>query len=735
MLGAAQAPQPEVIRAPQRIGSVLESVRLRLVDISAQLEPNLDPHAVPLVAQARQLLADQACRIAVVGQIKAGKSSFINALLQKPELLPTDINPWTAVVTSLHLRSDRPPPPQAAVFHIFTREEWQRLAEGGGRLRELTERLVPGFQSDLLRAQLEMMRQRVERRLGPKLDQLLGQTFKYEAITPELLDAFVSAGTYMEGASADQTQNFSDVTRAADLYIAGGPFAFPVTLVDTPGINDPFLVRDEITRRSLDGADIFLFVVSALQPLSASDIALLRILNGLHKDRIVVFVNRIDQLRNPIAEAAAIRANVKARLDREFPSLDIPVVAGSAWWGGLGLVAGGRDVLRRLPQSSLAYLRECGLQPGDIATPGMQTPEQRGRLARALVVGSGLPEIANVLNRLMAQGAAAAMLRQLAVCFHELARSTEASTKVELQSAIELVEVRRAETLAASERVLQERAALAHLDKPIMQIQQSFSLIEQQLADILRNDIGALRKALADIVERYAADECGAMMLAIRRGEHESEWHADLTVLRTAIEQHFVIAYRATEDRIIEIERVLYPQLRTIVDAIVPGAGIEVRGDFAQRATRYPSLSPLSEKAVLDLDMPWWKQWLARRPDPIARAGELKKLILDDFLPAADELARRAHQDLSQRISATLQQAQAVSGGMLQAIQARKAKAITDYEDLLRRRKAGEAIAIDPQAEAQLARAKARHAATIKLVEDLGRLAAICQSTFETEMR
>src|SRR5687768_1850586 len=41
------------------------------------------------------------CRIAVVGQVKAGKSSFINALIQRADLLPTHVNPWTAVATRL----------------------------------------------------------------------------------------------------------------------------------------------------------------------------------------------------------------------------------------------------------------------------------------------------------------------------------------------------------------------------------------------------------------------------------------------------------------------------------------------------------------------------------------------------------------------------------------------------------------------------------------------------------
>ncbi len=94
-------------------------------------------------------------------------------------------------------------------------------------------------------------------------------------------------------------------------------------------------MRDEITRRSLENPDIYVFVLSALQPLSAADIAMMRLLNGLHKDRIIVFINRVDQLANPVVDATVVKRAVKKRLRLEFPNLHIPVIIGSAWLGGL----------------------------------------------------------------------------------------------------------------------------------------------------------------------------------------------------------------------------------------------------------------------------------------------------------------------------------------------------------------------------------------------------------------
>ncbi len=723
-------------RPPTRIGTRLEQVRSRLIDVAGRLEPHLDPHALPIVTEARRVLAEQTCRIAVIGQIKAGKSSFINALMLQPDLLPTDINPWTAVVTSLHCRDDRPLPDTKAVFQLFSREEWQRLAEGGGRLRELTERLVPGFEPELLRAQVEVMRQRVEHRLGDQLENLLGQTHGYQQITPELLERYVSAGTYLGPGQQGQTQQFSDITRSADLYMAGGPFAFPVTLIDTPGTNDPFLVRDEITRRSLEGSDIYVFVISALQPLSANEISLLRILNGLHKDRIIVFINRIDQLRNPLADGAAVRASVRSRLERELPALEIPVVAGSAWWGCMSMAASDRDISRLLPQGSIAYLHECGLPRSIEVAGGQPLPsDQRAKLASALFIGSGIPSIAAAITELLSGGSAAMLLRQLTACFLELTRSTEVAAKLEVQALDSMLETHRNETRAMGDRIRQERIALNHLDEPISQIQQSFLLIERQLGEIVHNGADDLRAGLSSIVETFAAEECAAMMTSIRRQDHDGEWHADLRDLRQSLEAHYVNSYRAIEARLIEIEQVLYPQLKTIVDAIVPGSGIQISENFAAPTNPYPTITTLTETAVLDLEIPWWKAWFAARPDPIERAADLKAIIYDDFMPVAADLADQALARLRGRVGNTLQQAHAVSTGMLTAIQQRKAQVLADYEALNAAGAPGAASSFEAEQAVKVEHAKARHEAVAQLVDELTRLAALCQQALSAEAR
>jgi hypothetical protein len=306
------------------LGAPLEELRRDLIRGGSELAQLLEPMEASIVEEAARTLRSQVCRIAVVGQIKAGKSSFISALADRPNLLPNDVNPWTTVVTNLHFGSDEAAG-DSAVFTFFAPGEWRRIAEGGGLLRELTERLVPGFNPNLLRLQLDALRQRAERRLGREFQSLLGQQHKYSSITRELVERYVSAGNE-EAGSAGQ---YSDITKAADLHFGGERSGYPVIVIDTPGTNDPFMVRDEITRQSLTAADIYI----AQQPLATADLALLRILRGLHKEHVNHFINRNDQLKDVAADCRKLIEHVRVRISEECGATVVPIFVGSASWG------------------------------------------------------------------------------------------------------------------------------------------------------------------------------------------------------------------------------------------------------------------------------------------------------------------------------------------------------------------------------------------------------------------
>ena len=159
----------------RQIGDKLDTLRSELVTCGRELRwTQALMQGSPFVDDTLRMLDLLTCRIGVIGQVKAGKSSLVNALMGKPGLLPTDVNPWTTAVTRLHFGRVDTPVDVAAEFTFFEPNEWEQLANGGGQLRELTQSLVPGFKVELLHKQVDVMRRRSESRLGPLLGSLLG---------------------------------------------------------------------------------------------------------------------------------------------------------------------------------------------------------------------------------------------------------------------------------------------------------------------------------------------------------------------------------------------------------------------------------------------------------------------------------------------------------------------------------------------------------------------------------
>jgi signal recognition particle receptor subunit beta len=657
---------PQWRKAP--IGALLQEVRDRLLSLGDELAKYVDEPAVPLLQETQKQLRELACTIAIIGQVKAGKSTFVNALVESPGLLPSDINPSTVVVTTLNFRNSARRPEHAGVFHFFSTDEWNDLAEGGGNLRRLTERLVPGFKPSLLRAHLDFIRSRAERRLGVRFHELLGKSHYYEELNRTVLADYISAGDYQEPGTV-QRPHFSDITKSAELFFSQGPFAFPAMLVDTPGNNDPFLVRDEVTRRALHSADIFVCVLSALQPLSAADIATLRLLNGLQKDRIIVFINRIDQLDDPISDGAAIMSAVERRLRAEFPAIDIPVIIGSSWWGSLGIPAAAADVSGQLGPMQVSELTNAGLREPGIGVPLASLDQSQ--LSSASYERSGISEVAAAITRSMASSGAAALLRQAAACFLEIAKSTEMFAKVELQSIEQHLTALQMETMMLTERIAEEQESLRLFEERAGALRETFKQIETHFAELVDNGTESLREDLQRLVHEFAEQQAQLVILSQGARAPRKPRRCNAMPLRVGLETAYLSAFDKLAGDLVRIESFLYPQLKTIVANLVgdiPSGYLEPPTEPMQPL---PS-SPLSATIALDLGEQWWKLLFATKPSPQEQADHLRDLIDTEFAVVIDELTRLAQMRLAERTDHTLKRLNAVGDGLLAGTEMRK---------------------------------------------------------------
>ncbi|NNF92198.1 MAG: hypothetical protein HKM96_12470, partial [Boseongicola sp.] len=261
--------------------------------------------------------------ITMIGQVKAGKTSLVNAMVGLPGLLPADVNPWTSVVTSLHLNPHTAPEDDRASFRFFDMEEWSRLLDRGGRIGELAARAGAEDELERVREQVIEMREKSRKRLGDKFELLLGQQHDYNYFDGDLIERYVCLGDdFEEDFETSQAQGrFADITKAAELFVHRPEFPMPLCIRDTPGVNDTFMIREQITIRAIRESRLCVVVLAAHQALSSVDLALIRMIANVKSREVIIVVNRIDELSDPVNQIPEIRDSIRQTLtEHDGPS-------------------------------------------------------------------------------------------------------------------------------------------------------------------------------------------------------------------------------------------------------------------------------------------------------------------------------------------------------------------------------------------------------------------------------
>ena len=652
------------------VGATLAAVQQQIVNCGRSLAGLVEPAGQVLISEAISRLGQQVFRIAVVGQIKSGKSSFINAFARQPRLLPTDVTPWTTTVTHLHF-GERKPAPNAASFQFFSTEEWRDLAKGDRRIRELTQRLDPGFEPELLHRHVEAMKQRAVMRLGADFAELLGSAHSFETFNTELLARYVCSGDF---AGNSQLGQFADITKQADLYFNEGPFAFPVTLTDTPGTNDPFLIRDEITRRSLESADLYIVVLTARQPLAEADVNLMRLMHGLNSERIIVFVNRVDDFADVGCDLAEVLMYVEKKLQVNFPGARIPIVAGSAAWANGALKGDDETLSRLLQRSSSGYLAEIGLvQPQDLELDALNDAGARERLRSALFTASGLPSMYRVVADAMGTSQAALTQMQTARWFGDMAIASAKAANFELE--LSRNEAQRGGARGADERVALERET-GVLNEVAANVERSAKHIETQFSAIIGEEMTALRRALQVVVDAHAAKERDVLIATLEVGRAPRTWTLEGVALRRALAAEFKDYFDRAAARVLELQGKVAPELARLMSLIAPEIAMPAEPEKRLLLIAPPSMAALSRFVALDIEEFWWSSLWKGRTSVSAYGEQIESLIKTEFHPVADGLAETAERVLTSYATTSSKWSFGLCVNIIQAVTRRRVELI-----------------------------------------------------------
>jgi GTP-binding protein EngB required for normal cell division len=504
------------------LGQELGEIAAATVRLASEIRPLLNDEAAATLDKLVHDGEDDACRIAVIGQAKAGKSALINALIRRPGLLPTDTNPSPVALTNLH----------------FGRRSDRRAA---------------------------------------------GEPSEHSQSTPG---------------------ECPDFTKPGDVYVDLPPFAYATTIVDTPGMREgtdgPSPAGEAPSREALESTDAYIVVLNAQQALSSGDVSLLRLLQGVQKSRLVVFVNRIDALSNPALDKEVAVAQIRDKLAAEFPGVAIPVVAGSAL-----------------------------------------------RL-------SGLDELKTILSRLVLQGPAMLRLQRRQRALYEMALNTEIAARGELRSLEQQIAAAREGEGATASHWAQEAEDLKRFNTLPTAIMEQIKAAAQSFDQLKGLAVPRLDAALREVARRHVSQARRLLLAQPRFIRHEHVWQHDTQPLRRDLEREFQAIHQDVAEQFRQVERAASAEIFEMVCDLIPENPLiteDVRSPLIDPA---PSISALGETVAIELDeqwQAWWRLWHG----PRQRAHTLEERLSAELNATVDKLLQAADAELEAYIVTAVQ--------------------------------------------------------------------------------
>ena len=527
-------------------------------------------------------------RVSLLGQVKAGKTALANALIGTPDLLPSDVNPWTSVVTAVHLNAV-PPGGHSAVFRFFNEADWERLVDGGGRFGQIASRADAGDEVEAISEQVASLRARTSERLGRNYRLLLGQAHRFREFSPALVRRYVCLGDEEESRTEGR---FADLTRSADLFIRAPEFAVPVAVEDTPGVNDPFLVREQMTIETLGRASVCVLVLSAYQALSTVDLGLMRLLATLRPDQIVIFVNRVDELSDRAAEIPRIEASIRLVLRRHGLDSDGQIIFGSAIWAQRAIMGDLSD----LSASDWDALTDPAQGAGE---DDAATGDDRQRLQDHMRALSGVPELKEVIAHRIAAGPGQAALDGLVGRTRDLVE----------QAALHL------DSLSAGNLALDEPEAAERLDIAV-------DIALRRLSAIERAAVGELEALQQTVVARWIDRK--AAELSGSDGVVDTD--APRAALAKAYDEIAGEARRKLDLLIEETERSL-----RLVYASLLGDGASLFPMVRPQARAFGRPTPLARSSSFDVRGGWMEGFRLSRSRDLRREARFRDMADREF--------------------------------------------------------------------------------------------------------
>lgn len=562
--------------------------------------------ALKLAQQVRNVEAT----VTMIGQVKAGKTSLVNAMAGWPDLLPADVNPWTSVVTSIHMNPTAYPQGNHSRFAFFDDEEWNRLMDRGGRIGELASRAGAEDELEKIRVQIEEMREKSRRRLGRKFELLLGQNHDYGYFDSDLIERYVCLGDDFEDDIdlANKQGRFADITKSANLFMHRPEVPVPFCIRDTPGVNDTFMMREQITIRAIRESRICVVVLSAHQALSTVDMALIRLISNVKSREVIIFVNRIDELPDPRQQIPEIRDSILHTLKTHHGPENPQIIFGSANWANSAL----SGTIGHLDQASSEALLNWAEGAMSVEPGSMTIDEMVWQL-------SGVPELYHAIAERIEEGVGQETLSRIARRAMNLANGVQAKKRMAIQT-------------NPADASLHMPAA--DLDRAFQRISTEISgLLDEKFNHVLKDFYHRLDRAHRSFLDRATS----ALVTHLENYGDEAVWSYDPTGLRILLKSAYQVFGKKTQSACDETLAIAATRIAQLYGEAFSTDSMPMHIETPPP----PRVSPpilLGQTIALDLKGNWWTRWWQRRRGYRAYAMDFAEMIQAETAPIINGL-------------------------------------------------------------------------------------------------
>ena len=652
---AEEAPQGDLSPAFTRIGmETIEGFHESMLDLGDSLldiESFGGPEAAKKAQKLIHAVKEFEPSITMIGQIKSGKTSLVNAMAGRPELLPADVNPWTSVVTSLHLNPLVKEGDSVASFQFFDQDEWDHLVENGGRIGELSSRAGADDELQKVREQIAEMREKTKARLGRKFELLLGQVHNYRHLDDELLQRYVCMGDDFDDPEMQDAQGqFADITKSADLYMSAPALPIPLCIRDTPGVNDTFMMREQITINALRGSRICVVVLSATQALSSMDMGLIRLIANVRAREVVIFVNRVDELADPAKEIPEIRESILKTLSENNSAGDIEVLFGSAYWANMALQQQTDDIVS---DSKAALMKYAEAVVGPDA-------ELSGELAWQL---SGLPHLYAAIGQRITEGEGAEMIQTVR------------------KRALNHIQGLKASSNVVSLRMRGDNLKMMEPEKLGKRLDEVELRNATHLKDLMASVTADYAARVDQLHKRFLDRALESLLQHLETNGEQETWQYSPDGLRILLRS----SYQSMRKKAAKCCDTIYGQAAgELTDVYRELLSIDVDGFTVNppNTPQFPSPVSLGQTIALDLQSSWWSRWWKRRKGYRAYAESFYELIEAETAPIINDMKGKQADDVLQIALRELDDFLSEQGGILTDVSYKSQISVSELKDL-----------------------------------------------------